>query len=365
MISTSFSLVWDNFDNQTVLDSNKWITSLGSSSIFMQEYGIDSMKGTLKTVQPFQAKRGVRFTLNMDFVLGESVDFDVYLNSGLNNRLVSIIVDDNLDPNFYFVDIGYWNIQKIDTNFGTYHIKVKYYSDYAQIIITKSDKSEYQRNITGLSSPFRFSIESKTDTFGTLNAEYDNFELNYCGEGKEYCNGKCIDVVCYSNSDCDDNNPLTTDTCLNAGLCDSSCKHEISGCSSGQVLCDGICVSIKCSLDSDCDDLDSCTIDSCLNDGSCNSLCVNERITSCVNSDSCCPSGCDSLTDSDCPSVCGNDICESNENDKICLEDCRTEEENLSMDLGILFVFIIMGVVVIFFFTGDRIGKKKKQKKKI
>ena len=68
-----------------------------------------------------------------------------------------------------------------------------------------------------------------------------------CGSDKEVkiieecdvCqNGKCYDIVCRTDADCDDGNSLTKDTCINPGTINSSCTHKI--------------ITDQCSVASDC-----------------------------------------------------------------------------------------------------------------
>jgi cysteine-rich repeat protein len=70
----------------------------------------------------------------------------------------------------------------------------------------------------------------------------------------------------------------------------------------------GTTVSTGCLSGSECNDGNACTTDSC-NSG----MCSHVAITSCVNSDGCCPSGCTLVNDSDCSAVCGNGIRETGE----------------------------------------------------
>jgi len=70
----------------------------------------------------------------------------------------------------------------------------------------------------------------------------------------EYCAPECS-----SNEDCGDGNPLTIDTCSNAGECDATCSN---------VPC-----PIACSSDSDCDDSKLVTKDSCSSPGTCLAKC--------------------------------------------------------------------------------------------
>ena len=61
-----------------------------------------------------------------------------------------------------------------------------------------------------------------------------------------------------------------------------------------------------------CKDADPCTKDA-LNGLLCTQVCSNTPITSAVNNDGCCPPGATSLTDNDCPGVCGNGVLDAGE----------------------------------------------------
>ena len=143
-------------------------------------------------------------------------------------------------------------------------------------------------------------------------------------------NGACNptpNIKCNKNSDCNDNNPLTIDECLNAGTIASKCRNTEINCASNnncgitgflgteycsvndvfknyqtanclnagtlqsycmlqveqklvndcQYTCsDGIC--IRCNLDLECDDKNLGTQDKCLNPGTSRSYCENKPI---------------------------------------------------------------------------------------
>jgi hypothetical protein len=59
-------------------------------------------------------------------------------------------------------------------------------------------------------------------------------------------------------------------------------------------------VTVVCYSDSDCDDGDPCTTDTCNNPGTSSALCSYTRITSCMDNDGCCPTGCNVNIDNDC-----------------------------------------------------------------
>ena len=70
-------------------------------------------------------------------------------------------------------------------------------------------------------------------------------------------------------------------------------SETINGITIGEVV-------VACTSDSDCDDGNPCTIDTCINPGTPSAACSHQPITSCIDDDGCCPSGCDYTTDNDC-----------------------------------------------------------------
>ena len=63
-----------------------------------------------------------------------------------------------------------------------------------------------------------------------------------------------------------------------------------------------------------CDDKNACTKDTLSGDAAkCTAACAYSKITTCAGGDGCCPSGCDSASDSDCSASCGNGTVESGE----------------------------------------------------
>jgi uncharacterized protein (TIGR03790 family) len=64
---------------------------------------------------------------------------------------------------------------------------------------------------------------------------------------------------------------------------------------------------VRCSSYVDCNDSNACTSDVCTNPGLISSYCTNSQKTVCQNSDSCCPSACNSSNDNDCAVSADND----------------------------------------------------------
>lgn len=81
--------------------------------------------------------------------------------------------------------------------------------------------------------------------------------------------------------------------CANVLNCSGSCAAP-------KICCSGTCKLPDCVNNSDCPtDGDVCTVDACNNGGTCSASCSYPSV-GCVDGDTCCPAGCNALTDSDC-----------------------------------------------------------------
>jgi hypothetical protein len=118
------------------------------------------------------------------------------------------------------------------------------------------------------------------------------------------CDAHCVDGAVQNA--CVDNDSCCPATC-NA-TSDADCVPRCgNGIVEGTEVCDGNCPT-------------SCAAVGCQlrvlqgSAQSCNVMCVNGgQQSACINNDSCCPSGCNSLNDNDCNPVCGNGVVESGE----------------------------------------------------
>jgi hypothetical protein len=214
------------------------------------------------------------------------------------------------------------------------------------------DKFCYGKNVSQLYQTFSCYNPGTKDSFcaSTVTQKTKQVCTFVCS------NAACLDIECFSDSDCDDSNASTQDICKNPGTPSSHCEHNPIGCfvnsdcgisgplgnlfcvgnnvyqnyqsavcyNAGQVnsycnnsiaeqfkeSCDYACIlqgiCIRCDEDSDCDDLNAGTTDICVNPGTINSYCNNS--ISCTNLCS--------LNDRRCDNngyqVCGNydsDIC--------------------------------------------------------
>ncbi len=111
------------------------------------------------------------------------------------------------------------------------------------------------------------------------------------GTGRPFCRDGEVCVECLNDSDCDDTNPCTADTCSESGDCEHTDIAAGTACPGGNV-CDGggscvQCISdaqcsgstprcntasntcVRCLANSDCDDTNPCTNDRCGTDNTC------------------------------------------------------------------------------------------------
>ncbi|MCH7492375.1 hypothetical protein IID19_02145 [Patescibacteria group bacterium] len=102
----------------------------------------------------------------------------------------------------------------------------------------------------------------------------------------------------------DNSSTVTNAISLNVGpaLCTADSECLTSG--DGDVCCvsTGLCAFSGCAVNSDCDDFDGSTIDTC-NTATCPSVCQNTLITTCTDNDNYCPSGCVIANDNDCSDI--------------------------------------------------------------
>lgn len=155
-----------------------------------------------------------------------------------------------------------------------------------------------------------------------------------CGcTGEKTCiSEKCVKVECTSDADCDDENECTKDTCVDNSCwnqcvmgqtCDddnSLTVNDICFIWGAECTCKGI--TVECYNNSDCNDDNPCTTDTCNDAGTEDAGCGHFTITSCANDDGCCSSSCNATNDNDCEADCGNEICEIGESHSNCSQDC-------------------------------------------
>ena len=146
-----------------------------------------------------------------------------------------------------------------------------------------------------------------------------------CGNGVVEA-GETCDPPASCPADCDDGDACTLDlTTGSAANCNLDCSHDaITACSGGDACCPPGCDSgsdadcaARCgngvidagetcdppeTCPADCDDGDACTADSSTGAAAdCDLACAHTPIAECAAGDGCCPAGCSSPQDSDCP----------------------------------------------------------------
>jgi hypothetical protein len=150
----------------------------------------------------------------------------------------------------------------------------------------------------------------------------------FCGDGTLSPTERCDIAInsgagaCPGNvTDCDDNDPCTTDS-VSGDACNATCSHApVADCSDvlcgngllepGE-LCDTGITAGTGSCPTACDDGDVCTADA-LTGSDCRAECRSTPITIFVGGDACCPPGANSTTDPDCSTACGNGVLETGE----------------------------------------------------
>ncbi len=111
-------------------------------------------------------------------------------------------------------------------------------------------------------------------TTGYQNSEVTNSNLSinkYLVKG--FDKDACENYACCSNTDCDDNDSNTIDTCINPYFDNAYCKNEL------------IPQELECLSDVDCDDGLSCTANICNQE---TNTCSYEEITTNIYNDGCC-----------------------------------------------------------------------------
>ena len=133
-----------------------------------------------------------------------------------------------------------------------------------------NEKNEASSLYLGLDQgPIVLSLENYR-TGLVMNQFMKNDSIKAALKGVFTCpNGVCdTTVTCSLNTQCNDNNALTTDTCVNPGTSQSSCTHTLA---------------IACSQNSECNDYNFMTDDSCVNPGTPSSYCTfNPNGQTCV-----------------------------------------------------------------------------------
>ncbi|HVR60417.1 MAG TPA: hypothetical protein VMU50_00885 [Polyangia bacterium] len=168
-----------------------------------------------------------------------------------------------------------------------------------------------------------------------------------CGNGTvDSQSGESCDTAIASGpgacpTDCSDGVACTSDYLVSAGTCQARCVHlPVTAFVPGDACCppgahfavDPDCAPIcgngiveppaeTCDFGADpnacartCPPSNGCQVYLLVGStGQCSAACVASVTTTCQDDDGCCPGGCTSLTDNDCPPLCGNGVVEPGE----------------------------------------------------
>lgn len=123
-----------------------------------------------------------------------------------------------------------------------------------------------------------------------------------CSAGTQTCNssgawGNCVQNTQSSAEVCSDTLDNDCDSLADCADPDCSANPACLNCQQGQILCNNSCITPACGSDAGCDDQNALTSDSCLNAASCTASCTHAPIQqpacsegnkkSCVSSDGC------------------------------------------------------------------------------
>jgi len=118
--------------------------------------------------------RGVRpLIISHQFSAGETLDFDVYYNSGSGNHMMKTSINNN--PN-HLARIGYWNGALESTQTGTHHWTVKFLSDGVISTIKRPDKTVYTSSKFTAKPPYDWAFTVKSGHNGAYNYALNNFK---------------------------------------------------------------------------------------------------------------------------------------------------------------------------------------------
>ncbi|MFA5303257.1 MAG: hypothetical protein WC393_01840 [Candidatus Nanoarchaeia archaeon] len=158
--------------------------------------------------------------------------------------------------------------------------------------ISLNESGTWNVKITGVVGLSSFESSDSLNIMNSCNNDSDCIN-SVC------CSGACISV-CSKNSDCDDYNSLTTDTCVNSNTCNAKCSNtalacntiardgycpancnkdndvDCVSCASDEALCNNVCKKIECKSNIDCSDNNPSTIDKCvIMNNQCQNYCEN------------------------------------------------------------------------------------------
>lgn len=187
--TSAANLVYDDFSGGS-LDLTKWtiepVRDIPWATGYPSEYYLDSGNENYHTAQLTQSNRQFIMSMNRLLQTGETLEYDVYCDSGSGNRVSSAYYNGNSMTGLVSAEygrhhcgaIGYWDqVMSIGNGFGLYHFKISFFNDNFQINVTRPDGSVWSAHIHGITSPYKFEIESRSGHNGLFHIDYDNFVI--------------------------------------------------------------------------------------------------------------------------------------------------------------------------------------------
>jgi len=151
----------------------------------------------------------------------------------------------------------------------------------------------------------------------------DVIRSSICETGQLLCNNECKAPACLADSECDDNDDGTIDSCLNSGTCSARCDNPFC--------------TVSCHVNKDCGDSTANTVDTCVQPGTCDAHCMHETCEIvCTNDEDCDDSVIDTtdtcLDPGTCSSSCSHETCEITCHNNIDCDDRDITTTNLCIN---------------------------------
>jgi len=189
--------LYDSFSG-TILDNTKWVEE--NLQAELNEHYIDTVTQTYhQAAIGITGDRETSLTLTRRFNASETLDYDVYYNSGSGNLLSRVWINDRpgdggdvetsacgpYTPELTFATggaIGYWNgVSCIGQDVkGKYHIRIEFQENSVNVIFIDPNN-----NVIGYTPiysmsvpPFKIAISTRTGHNGIGHIDYDNFIIN-------------------------------------------------------------------------------------------------------------------------------------------------------------------------------------------
>ena len=186
-----FCRVYDNFNSRN-LNPARW-TEIGGSDInnlFTDEHFVDKVRGVYHTAQLELGDRASSIKLNRLFNPGETLEYEVYYQSGEGNVLSRLFINGQAGDTGLQTpscegqgfatggSIGYWNgLSCVGQNtYGLYHIKMTFNNNSVDVNFKDPNNNVISYTpILYINSPYSVTVGTRTGHNGITHIDYDNF----------------------------------------------------------------------------------------------------------------------------------------------------------------------------------------------